>query len=149
MTSTAGLPLASPALRRFSTESSTVAMSDPHRGTVAIGDDEGTVLIRLARLVVGIDLKMTGTIFDRPLGTVRVRRGERGTHVLGADAVFEESVRVELDAHRRQRAAADGDLADALDLRQLLLEHRRRRVVELALAQRARGERQDHDGRIG
>ncbi len=121
----------------------------PHRRTVAIGDDERAVLRGLARLIVGVDLEAPLLLLDDAFRRVGVGGAERGAHVLGADAVFEQGVRVELDAHRRQRAAAEIDLADAFDLRELLLEHRRRRVVELPLAQRVRGQSQDEDRRVG
>ena len=57
MTSTAGLPLDRPALRRFSTESWTSATSrQPHRGAVAVGDDQRLVVRRVRGLVVGVEL---------------------------------------------------------------------------------------------
>ena len=43
-----------------------------------------------------------------------------------------ERIGLELDADRRQRAAADGDVADAGDLRDLLRQHGGREIVELA-----------------
>ena len=57
--------------------------------------------------------------------------------------------RVELDAHRRQRAPPMMHLADALDLRQILLQDVRGGVVDLAAGQRVRGQRQDQDRRVG
>jgi hypothetical protein len=55
----------------------------------------------------------------------------RGAHVLAADAVAVERERQQLDAHRGQRAAADLDVADALDLRQPLADDVRDGVVDL------------------
>ena len=60
-----------------------------------------------------------------------------------------EHGRIDLDAHRRQRAAADEHLADAVDLRDLLLQDGRRDVVHLRAADGVRRQREDHDRRVG
>jgi hypothetical protein len=86
---------------------------------------------------------------DRALRPVGVGRGKRHADVLETDSVFVQYRRIDLDPHRGQRAAADGDLTDAADLRQLLGDDRRCRVVHLALCHRVRGQRQDHDRRVG
>ncbi len=86
---------------------------------------------------------------DGALRAVRVRGGECRSHVLEPDLVLVERVRVELDPHRRQGAAADHHFADAVDLRQLLRQHGRGGVVELAPSQGVGGQRQDQDRRIG
>ena len=103
----------------------------------------------MVRLVVGVDLEPAVAVFDGALGAVGVGRGERGAHVFEPDPVFEQRKRIELDAHRRQRTAADRHLADAVDLRQRLLHDRRGGIVDLAARQRGRGHRQDRDRRIG
>ena len=102
------------------------------RRIVAVGDDEVAVLGGVARLVVGVDLVVTVAVLDGALRAVGVGGGERGAHVFEPDAVFEQGARVELDAHRRQGAAADVDFADALHLRQPLLHHGGGGIVELA-----------------
>ena len=119
------------------------------RRAAAPRDDQRQVLGSGLRLVVGEDLPVAVAVLDRPLGLVRVRRRERRAHVLEADAVLEERIRVELDAHRGQRTAAHAHLPDALDLRELLRHDRRRGVVHLPLRHRVRRERQDHDRRVG
>ena len=101
------------------------------------------------RLVVGVDLPALLPVLDGALRAVRVGGVERGSHVLQADAVMEEGTRIELGAHRRQRAAPDRDLADAVYLRQLLLQDGGGAVVELPLTQRVGGERQDQHRRVG
>ena len=100
-------------------------------------------------LIVRIELPMPVAVLDGSLRTVRVGGGERGAHVFEADAVAEQGARLQFDTHGRQGAAAEGHLADARHLGEFLLEHGRRGVVELALAQGARGQRQDHDRGIG
>ena len=92
---------------------------------------------------------MPVAILDRALGTVGIRGRQRRAHVLEADAVFVERLRTQLHTHRRQRAPAHGHLAHAGHLRELLRENRRRRVVHLSLRHRVRGQREDHDRRVG
>ncbi len=62
---------------------------------------------------------------------------------------MEQSQRIQLHPHRRQRRTADDHLADAVDLRELLLQHGARRIVHLAARERARGQRQDQHRRVG
>ena len=57
--------------------------------------------------------------------------------------------RVDVDADRGERAAAELDIADALDLEQLLRQHRGDGIVDLAGRARLRGQRNDHDRRVG
>ena len=120
-----------------------------HRGAIAVRDDERAVLRRGGRRVVDVDLVVVRGTVDRPFGGIGIGRGNRGPDVLEPDAVLEERLRVEVDPHRRQRAAADRHIADALDLQQLLLNDRRGGIVDRARAQRVGGEREDDDRRIG
>jgi hypothetical protein len=137
-------------LRRSSTESTTSATSDKlDRGVVAVGDDEVAILVGLGRLVVGVDLVVEVVVLDRALGAVGVGGGERGADVLEADAVFEQRAGIELHPHRRQGAADDVDLADAVELRQPLLQHVGGDVVHLPRGAGGRGHRQHHDRRVG
>ncbi len=115
------------------------------RGAVAIGDHQRAIGRSLVRLVVGVELPAPLVVLDRALWAVRVGGVEGGAHVLEADRITEERVRVELDAHRGQGAAADRHLTDAVDLRQFLLQHRRGGIIELAGAARLRGQRQHQD----
>ena len=124
-------------------------IGQPHRRAVAISDDQREVFGRCLRLIVGVDLPVPEIVLDRALGPVCVGRREDGAHVLEADPIFVERLRLELDPHRRQCAAADGHLAHSFDLRELLGDDRRGRVVHLPLSHRARSERKDHDRRVG
>ena len=121
----------------------------PHRGAAPIGDHQRRVIGGLDGLIVGVDLKTALALVDRALGTIGIGRSERRPHIFKPNAVFEHGVRIELDAHCRQRRATDNDLADAADLRQLLLKDIARRVVHLALRQRLRRHRQNQDRRVG
>ena len=124
-------------------------VGDSDRRAVAVGDDERKIVRGGLRLVVGVDLPVAGAILHDALGPVRIRARDRRTDVLEADAVLVERLGVDLDPHRRKRAAADLHLAHALELRQLLRDDRRCRVVHLALRHRLRRQRQDHDRRVG
>jgi hypothetical protein len=92
------------------------------------------------QLIVGVDLPRAIALPELALGPPHVGAAQHRAHVLEADAVARQRRWIEIDAHRGQRAAADEDLPDAFDLRQALLQDRRRRVVELAGAHRVRGE---------
>ena len=124
-------------------------VGEADRRAVAIGDHQRRVVGGNVRLVVGVDLKTPVAVVDRALRAVGVGRGKRGAHVLEPDAVIVQRLRVELDAHRRKARAADIDVADAAQLRQPLRQDVARGVVHLALRHRLRGQRQDHDRRVG
>jgi hypothetical protein len=82
-------------------------------GVVAIGDDEIAILLRLACLIVGVDLIVQRVVLDRALGAVGVRGGQSRADIFEADAVVKQRGGVELDAHGGQGAAVDVDIADA------------------------------------
>ena len=147
---TASLPLERPEIAQVLHPVQHLAdIGQAHRRAVAIGDHQRLVVRRLGGLVVGIDLVALAFDVDAALRAVGIGAGERGADVFQADAVFEQRLRRELDAHGGQRAAADADLADALDLRQLLRQHRGGRVIEFGGGQRIRGQRVDQDRRRG
>jgi len=112
-----------------------------YRRSVAIGNDEIAVIRRLGRLVVGDHLVAPIPLIDMTLGAVRIGCCDRGAHVLESDAVTAQLVGLELDSHRGQGAAAERNLADAGDLRQLLLDDGIGRIVELCRRQGARRQR--------
>ena len=70
----------------------------PHRDAVAVGDDDRRKISCHTCLIVRVDLKAPVAVVDRALWTVGVSCSKRGAHVLEADAVFVERLRVELDA---------------------------------------------------
>ncbi|MGY3540200.1 hypothetical protein ACVIIY_004420 [Bradyrhizobium sp. USDA 4515] len=120
-----------------------------NRRAIAVGHDQRLVVAGLVGLVVGVDLVALVADVDAALRAVGVGARQRRADVFQTDAVFVEGLRDQIDAHGRQRAAADHDLADALDLRQLLRQHRGGGVVEIAARQRIRRQRQDQDRRVG
>ena len=88
------------------------------------------------------------TFLDHALGPVGVVGVDGGTHVIQADAVFVKRGRVDLHAHRGQRAAAHRDLPDAFYLRELLAEYGGGNVVHLPAIKGLRSERNNHDRRV-
>ncbi len=150
MTSTERLPFDWPSLRMSSVEFDDLGhVGQAHRAIVAPGDDQVAEVGGDPALVVGVDLVALVADLDRAFRRVGVGRGQRRPHALQPDPVLGERLRVDLDPHRRQRAAAQGHLADAVHLGELLLQDIGGRVVDAALAQRVRGQRQDHDRCIG
>ena len=85
---------------------------------------------------------------DRALGGVGVGVGDGGADVLQADAVLGQRQRIDLDAHRGQRAAGHIDAADAIDLRQPLRDHRIGGIVDLALREHVRGHGELQDRKV-
>src|SRR5262249_39492278 len=86
---------------------------------------------------------------DLALGAIRVGGGEEAPDVFEREPGVVQSGGVDLDADRGQRAASHEDLADALDLRDLLLEHRGRDVVDASLVDDVGDQAEQHDGRVG
>ena len=86
------------------------------RRAVAIGNDQGPIIVGLVGLVIGVNLLALVADIDAAFRAVGIGARQRGTNVFQTDPVFVERLRNEVDAHRRQRAAADPDLADAFDL---------------------------------
>ncbi len=84
-----------------------------------------------------------------PLARSEFCRLQHGLDVGHGQAVAGQLGGIHLDADGWERAAADVDLADALNLRELLLNDGGGFVVELVGAVFIRGEAEDHDGRIG
>ncbi len=111
-----------------------------HRIAVAVADDQILVVVGLVGLVVGIDLPALRADIDVALRRIGVGAAECRAHILEPDAVMEQRLRIELNPHRRRGGAANDYLADAGDLQKLLLQHRTRRVVDLAAGEGVGGE---------
>ena len=144
------MPFARPAFRRFSTEFGYFSdIRKVYRCAVSVCDDQRPVVGRLVSLVVGVDLIAPVADINSALRTVRIGAGKSGSYVLKTDAVFIECLRNKFDPDRWQRAAADDDFADTLDLRQFLRQHRRCRVIQIAARHRVGSQGQDKDRRVG
>jgi hypothetical protein len=100
------------------------------------------------QLIARVNLPALVTVVQMALRPVGVGVREHGANVLETDAVLVERGRIQVDAHRRQRAAADVHLPDPFHLRKLLLQNRGRRVVHLAFGHSGRRERENQNRRI-
>jgi hypothetical protein len=121
---------------------------EPDRGATAPGDHQRRIGGRGAPDVVGVYLQAPRPDLDHALRPVGVRRGERRAHVLQTHPVAVQRERVELHAHRGQRAAAELHVPDARHLQQPLLHDVRDRIVNLAAAAGFRVEGEDQDRRV-
>ena len=74
--------------------------------------------------------------------------GDGGADILEAEAVAAQLGGIDVDPHRRGRAASDQYLAHTADLREALFEYGRGGVVQRRWGQFVRGQRNDHDGRV-
>ncbi|MND53027.1 hypothetical protein D3C80_440540 [compost metagenome] len=119
-----------------------------HRA-VLVANHQGLVVLGFLQLVVGLHLPVALAIFDKALGPALVGIGDGLAHVIEGHAILVEQLRLEFDAHRRQRTAADLHLAYPRHLGQALGQDGRGQVVQLALLQHAGGQCQDHDRRLG
>ena len=73
-----------------------------------------------------------------PFGLLALAAAKKaGAHIFKADTVFEQRPRIHFDPHRWRRGTTDGDLADAADLRQLLLKDIAGGVIQLTSGQRS------------
>ena len=101
-----------------STESTALPTSlNPDGAPLRYATMQRRVVDRVQQLIVGADLP--ALVVDRHLSLRRVGVGgrDRRAHLFEADAVLVQHRRVQFDADRRQRAAADRHLADAAHLR--------------------------------
>ena len=121
----------------------------PHRRAIAICDDQGLIVLGKRGAVIGIDLEGLAGLLDVALGAVGIGGADRGAHIFQADAVFVEGAGIELDADGRRRGAVERDIADARNLRQLLLDDVAGLVVDLPGRQGLGGHGQDQDGKVG
>ena len=118
------------------------------RGAVLIGDDEIPVACAREQLIVGIDLKILRRAVEAALGGVHAFGGERIAQVFKIDAVGSERRGVGLDADGRLLSAADGDQADAAELRNLGSEAGVDQVFDPRERHGVGSEREGKDGRI-
>ena len=118
----------------------------PHRSAIAIGDDRWGKILGSQRRIIAEDLpgepartdrrmprrlRGRGDLFDHPARAIGAGRLQRGAYIFHRDAVAREQCGIDFDPHRRQRRAAQFDVADAGHLQQLLLHDVRHRVIDL------------------
>ena len=123
-------------------------VAQPDRGPVAVGEDQRPVIGRAGELVVGVDAARLERTRERALGRVGGCARQRGPDLLQREADSGQGLRIHRDADRGLLRAADEDLPDPGDLRDLLRQDGVRHVEHLAQGQRLGGERDDHDRRV-
>ena len=123
-------------------------VADPDRRAVAVGDDDVVIVLRLLQLVIGRDGEALPGAVDAALAGVGVGDGEHAAHVLERKPARLQLRRIDLDADGRLLLAADDDLGDAGDLRNLLRHDRVGKIVDGRERQRVRMGGQDEDRRI-
>ena len=115
-----GLPFRKPAARIFSTPSFTLAISDNHRRPMVVADDERLVVFGFEKLIVG-HVGGRAIIGELTLRQIRVLLAQHRSHIFEAQAETVQLSRIHIHTHGRSEDA-DGDRADALDLKQSLLD---------------------------
>ena len=123
-------------------------VAEAHRRSVVVVHDQRLVFGRGFQLVVGRHLPAVGGIFQRPLRFTYVGVADGGAHRVQRYALVKQRLRVEVDAHRGQRTAADVHVADAVNLGNGLRQLGRGEVVQFTLGPGIRGEGEDHDRRV-
>ena len=119
------------------------------RRTVAIGDDDGSVVSTGEQLVVGVDGVILRGAVEVALCRVEAVAGEGVAQVFEIDSVGGEGGGVGLDPDGGLLTAGDADQADAGDLRDLGRETGVGEVFDLAQGHLAGGEREGEDGGVG
>ena len=123
-------------------------VDQPHGRAVSPRDDQRLVARRLAELIRGIDLPGESAVVELALGTVDVRGRQHLSDLVEADAVARERQRIQVYTDGRQGAAADEDLPDAFEPRDLLLQDRGGDVVHPPLVHGLRSQSEDQDRRV-
>ena len=118
-------------------------------GAVFVGDDEVAIAGAREQLVIGIDLEILCRAVEAALGGVHAFGGERIAQVFKIDAVGSQRRGVGLYADSGLLSAADGDQADAAELRNLGSEAGVDQVFDARERHGFGGEREGEDGRVG
>ena len=113
---------------------------------VVIANDNGLVVFRVGDLVVCEDVSGDVAVGNLSFGEIGVLNTQHGLDVGQGQAVAGEFCGVDLHAHGWQSATACGHLADALNLRQFLLNNGGSLVVELVWTVFVGRQANEHDG---
>ena len=118
-------------------------------GAVVVAHDQRLVILGLEQLIGRAQAPGLFVIGQLALGPVRIGIGQHSSHVLETDAEVAHLRWIQFNADAGQRTAADIDLADAVDLRELLLEDRVCSVVHQSRPHGGRGQAENHDRCVG
>ena len=124
-------------------------IAQAHHLATAVTDDQRDKLGRRAQLVVAVHLPVLGALLHRPFWPFAVGRTDGATHLVEGQAVVIQRIRIKVDAHRRQRTTGHTDLADTVDLGNLLRQYGRGQVIQLATAEGLGGQGENHDRHVG
>ncbi len=80
--------------------------------SVLVANDQRRIILGGFQLIVGLHLPVMLVVLHKPLRSPYVGAGDRSPHVVERYAVLGEHLRLQLDTHSRQRAAADLHFAD-------------------------------------
>ncbi|MNS52197.1 hypothetical protein D3C72_849070 [compost metagenome] len=114
-------------------------------GAVLLADHHGLVVLGAFQLVIGTHLPVALGVLDKAHRPALVGVGHGRPHFIQRQAVLVEQLRLDGNAHRRQRTAADLHLPYPRHLGQALRQDGVGQVVQLALLQHVRSQRQHHD----
>ncbi len=121
---------------------------DPHRRTVAIGDDDLVEASGVEQLVVGVEGNDLVPAFEVALWSIDGRRHQRVANILQADAARSQRTGIDLHMRRIWLLSVDLDLRDALNRRQLLRQDRVGVLVSFGDRHRVGMDDVDQDGAI-
>ena len=117
-------------------------------GPVVVTDDERRVVSGVRYLSVGKDIGGGRTVRDLTAREIRILDAEDGLDARQSKSIAVELRGIDLNPHRRLCAAAYNYLPDSLDLRELLLDDCRGRVIHGRPIVDIGCEPNDHDRRI-
>ena len=120
-----------------------------HRGAVAVGHDQGAVIVGGEQLIVGADLVGLVRAVEIPFRLIDVGGDDGAAHVLEVEAVGGQHGGVHLDADGGLLSAADADQADAGQLRDLGGEAGVGQIFHARERFGLGGERQGQNRRVG
>ena len=100
------------------------------------------------QFVIGLDLPAVGAIFQCALRFTHVGIADGSAYVVQRDALIKQRLRIQPDAYGGQRAAANIDITDTVDLRNRRSQLRRGEIVQFTLRISIGRQREDHNWRI-
>ena len=118
-------------------------------GAFVIADDDRLVVFGVGNLIICNDVGRDISVGDLALGKIGILQTKYGLQVRHRQAHAVELRGIYFHADRRQCAAADRDLANTRNLRQLLLHDRGGFVVKLIRSVLVRRQPQNHDRGVG
>src|SRR6185437_8852048 len=94
------------------------------RSSISGGNNQILILLSFKLLIIGVDEVRFSLARDLALSRMSVSRADGGTNCVDTHVQLAEQQRIDLDANGGPRTSSDEDVANALDLRELLRQHR-------------------------